>query len=132
MPCARLSTKRSHALLPYKLFAIVLLLLCVAPLAYAQKVSFSKNAEADALMKEGETYFAAKEWDKALSAYEKAFKLDEKIYEAPLFIGDVYFQKKEMDKAGEWYAKAISIDPNRETAYRYWSDAYLRVGKMTE
>jgi hypothetical protein len=37
-----------------------------------------------------------------------------------------------MDKAGEWFAKAIAIDPNRETAYRYWSDAYLLDGKMTE
>jgi tetratricopeptide (TPR) repeat protein len=112
-------------------------LLLLAPFAASatglkQQVSFSKNKEADAAMREGESYFAAEEWDKAQEAYERAFRLDPKIYEAPLFIGDVYFHKKQMDKAGEWYAKAISIDPNRETAYRYWSDAYLRVGKMTE
>ena len=83
-------------------------------------------------MRQGEAHFAAQEWDKAREAYEKAFKLDPTIYEAPLFIGDVYFQRREMDKAGEWYAKAIAIDPNRETAYRYWSDAYLRIGKMVE
>lgn len=83
-------------------------------------------------MREGEGHFAAQEWDKAQAAYEKAFKLDPTIYEAPLFIGDVYFQRREMDKAGEWYAKAIALDPNRETAYRYWSDAYLRIGRMKE
>jgi tetratricopeptide (TPR) repeat protein len=109
-----------------------LLLLCAPSNLYAQRTNFSKNQEADALMREGEVHFAAQEWDQARAAYEKAFKIDPTIYEAPLFIGDVYFQRRDMDKAGEWYAKAIAIDPNRETAYRYWSDAYLRIGKMKE
>lgn len=114
------------------LFLIVLALSAPLKIQAHQQVSFSKNKEADAAMKEGEQYFAAEEWDKARAAYERAFKLDPAIYEAPLFIGDVYFRQKEMDKAGEWYGKAIAIDPNRETAYRYWSDAYLRIGKMKE
>ncbi|HEY0323364.1 MAG TPA: tetratricopeptide repeat protein [Pyrinomonadaceae bacterium] len=133
MPDTRLATKRNDAPAACCLFVMALLLLSCAPSnIQAQEVRFSKNEEADALMHKGEAYFAAKQWDKALEAYERALKLDPKIYEAPLFIGDVYFQKREMDKAGEWYAKAIAIDPNRETAYRYWSDAYLRIGKMTE
>lgn len=127
-----LAAKRQPVRLYCCLFLLVTVMLCASPQALAQKVNFSKNQEADDLMREGESFFAAKEWDKARGAYEKAFKLDPTIYEAPLFIGDVYFQKKEMDKAGEWYAKAIAVDPNRETAYRYWSDAYLRVGKMAE
>jgi tetratricopeptide (TPR) repeat protein len=133
MPCARPSLmKRGYASFCCGLLVAMLLLFSAPAAAYAQKVSFSENAQADALMKEGEAYFAAAEWDKARAAYESAFKLDPKLYEAPLFIGDIYFHKREMDKAGEWYAKAIAIDPNRETAYRYWSDAYLRIGKMTE
>jgi tetratricopeptide (TPR) repeat protein len=128
----RLAAKRKYVLFYCCLLLLVPVMLSAAPCALAQKVSFSKNKEADDLMREGEAHFAAQEWDKARAAYEKAFKLDPTIYEAPLFIGDVYFQKKDMDKAGEWYAKAIAIDPNRETAYRYWSDAYLRIGKMTE
>jgi tetratricopeptide (TPR) repeat protein len=132
LAATRLVAKRKHVLLYCCLFLLAPVLLSAAPQALAQKASFSKNKEADDLMREGESYFAAKDWDKARGAYEKALKLDPTIYEAPLFVGDVYFQKKEMDKAGEWYARAIAIDPNRETAYRYWSDAYLRVGKMTE
>jgi tetratricopeptide (TPR) repeat protein len=110
------------------------LVLCVQANAFAQTgpVSYSKNPEADRAMKEGEAAFAAEDYDKALEAYQRALKLDSRLYEAPLVIGDVYFQKKQMDKAGEWYARAIAIDANRETAYRYWSDAYLRVGKMKE
>lgn len=128
-----LATKRKGSVALCGLFLLALTL--YAPLntsAHPAQDSFSKNKEADAAMKEGESYFATQDWDKARAAYERAFKLDPTIYEAPLFIGDVYFQKKDMDKAGEWYAKAIAIDPNRETAYRYWSDAYLRIGKMTE
>jgi tetratricopeptide (TPR) repeat protein len=133
MPDTPLATKRKNALLYCCLFLLAIASFAAAPSkTYAQRVSFSKNKEANALMREGESYFAAEQWDKAREAYEKALKLDPTIYEAPLFIGDVYFQKKDMDKAGEWYARAIAIDPNRETAYRYWSDAYLRVGKMTE
>ncbi|HEX8747676.1 MAG TPA: tetratricopeptide repeat protein [Pyrinomonadaceae bacterium] len=132
MPCTRLATKHQQSILRCGLFLAGLLLLCAPAAVYAQRTVFSKNQEANALMSAGETHFAAQEWDKAREAYEKAFKLDPTIYEAPLFIGDVYFQRREMDKAGEWYAKAIAIDPNRETAYRYWSDAYLRVGKMVE
>jgi tetratricopeptide (TPR) repeat protein len=132
MPVARLFVKREYALLCCTLAATMLLLLSAPCATYAQKVSFSKNTDADALMKEGEAYFAAEDWDKAQAAYESAFKLDPKLYEAPLFIGDVYFHKQEMVKAGEWYARAITVDPDRETAYRYWSDAYLRTGKMTE
>jgi tetratricopeptide (TPR) repeat protein len=132
LAATRLAAKRKRVLLYCCLSLLVPVLLSSAPQAFAQKTSFSKNKEADDLMHEGESYFAAKEWDKARGAYEKAFKLDPMIYEAPLFIGDVYFQKKEVDKAGEWYGKAIAIDPNRETAYRYWSDAYLRAGKMAE
>lgn len=132
MPCTRLAAKRLEALLCCGLFLTALVLLGAPAAANAQRTAFSKNQEADALMRQGETHFAAQEWEKAKEAYEKAFKLDPTIYEAPLFIGDVYFQRREMDKAGEWYAKAIAIDPNRETAYRYWSDAYLRIGKMVE
>jgi tetratricopeptide (TPR) repeat protein len=131
VPRIRLA-KRKYDLLPGGLLLLALLLLSAPSETYAQQVKYSKNKEADALMKEGESYFALQQWDKALSAYEGAFKLDPTLYEAPLFIGDVYFHKKEMEKAGEWYARAIAIEPNRETAYRYWSDAYLRVGKMKE
>jgi tetratricopeptide (TPR) repeat protein len=58
--------------------------------------------------------------------------LEPKLYEAALFIGDVYFKSAEQVKAGEWFARAIQINPDRETAYRYWGDALMKQGKVTE
>lgn len=98
----------------------------------SEVLTFSKNPEADKAMQEGEAAFTRGDYDTAITAYERALKLDPQLYHAALFLGDMYFQKKQIDKAGEWYARAISIDPDRETAYRYWSDVLLKSGKMDE
>jgi tetratricopeptide (TPR) repeat protein len=79
---------------------------------------YSKNQEAENLMKEGESYFSQGEFEAALAAYQNALKLDPKIYEAALFSGDVYVSTGSYDDAEIWYQKAIAINPNRETAYR--------------
>lgn len=94
--------------------------------------AFSKNKEADKAMQEGEAAFTRGNLDEAITAYTRAYKLDPKLYEAPLFIGDMYRRKKDADKAGEWFSKAIAIDPDRETAYRYWGDILMTVGRMDE
>lgn len=93
--------------------------------------TFSKNAEADKAMHEGEAFFTRGDLDSAITAYSRAFKLDPLLYEAPLFIGDMYRRKKDVEKAGEWFSKAIAIDPNRETAYRYWGDILMATGSMS-
>jgi tetratricopeptide (TPR) repeat protein len=95
-------------------------------------LAFSRNPEADKAMQEGEALFTRGELDAAIAAYSRAFKLDPQIYEAPLFIGDMYSRKKDFEKAGEWFGKAIAIDPNRETAYRYWGDVLMAVGRSDE
>ena len=95
-------------------------------------VKFSDNKEADAAMHAGETAFAKGDLEAALAAYERAFKLDPKLYEAALFAGDMHYRKKEWEKAAEWFARAIAIDPDRETAYRYWGDALLLQNNLDE
>jgi tetratricopeptide (TPR) repeat protein len=67
--------------------------------------------------------------DEALAAYQKAHRLDPKIYEAALFSGDMYLRKNEFPNAEIWYQKAIAIDPNRETAYRYSATPLMKQGK---
>ncbi len=91
-----------------------------------------KQTPAEEALVEGESNFAKGDMEKALASYEKAEKLDPKLYEAPLYIGDVYFQMKKIDKAGEAYARAIAIDPDRETAYRYWGNVLLGNDRMQE
>jgi tetratricopeptide (TPR) repeat protein len=105
--------------------------------------AFSSNAEADKAMREGEEAHSKGDLDKAIAAYQRALKLDPKLYFAALFIGDMYFKKgyqlndprakkEQMDKAGEWFARAIAIDENVETAHRYWGDALMNLGNQEE
>ena len=94
--------------------------------------SFSRNAEADKLMKEAEALFSEGKLDAALGNYQKALQLDPTIYEAALFAGDVYLQKGDFAQAEVWYQKAISINPNRETAYRYSATPLMKQGKYDE
>ena len=97
---------------------------------------FSNLREAEKAIREGEEAFVRGDLDKALTAYERALKLDPKLYEAALYAGDMYFKKGHaatderekyelMDKAGAWFARAVEINPNRETAHRYWGDALM-------
>ena len=65
-------------------------------------------------------------------AIARALLMDPNNYAAALFIGDVYFKQHTYGSAGEWFARAIQIDPNRETAYRYWCDALVAMGKEDE
>jgi tetratricopeptide (TPR) repeat protein len=85
----------------------------------------------DALM-EGEAAFAKGEMERAIEHYERAVKLNPKLYEAPLFIGDAYYKMGKSDKAYESYARAVAIDPDRDTAYRYWGNVLMREGKLKE
>jgi tetratricopeptide (TPR) repeat protein len=98
----------------------------------SETTKFSSNIEADKAMQEGEAAFARQDYDKAITAYQRALTLDPKLYHAALFLGDMYFQKNQIDKAGEWYGRAIAIDPDKETAYRYWSDVLLKNGRSNE
>ena len=109
----------------------------------SSETSFSKVKEADVAMREGEAAHIKGELDKAIVGYERALKLDPKLYLAALFAGDMYFKKgyqakeqrirdENFNKAGEWFAKAIAIEPNAETAHRYWGDALMHQGKQQE
>lgn len=91
--------------------------------------AYSTNKEADKLMIEGETYFAQSKYDEAIKKFEKALKLDPKIYQAAISGGDSYTAKSDWENAEKWYQKAIAIDPNRETAYRYSATPFMKQDK---
>ncbi len=93
---------------------------------------FSEIEEANVAMDEGEKAFAAGKIDEALTLYQKAIKLDPKIYEAALFSGDMYFRKDDYPNAETWYQKAITIDPDRETAYRYSATPLMKQKKTDQ
>jgi tetratricopeptide (TPR) repeat protein len=85
----------------------------------------------EALM-EGEAAFAKGDMERAIEHYERALKLEPKLYDAPLFIGDAYHKLGRNDKAYESYARAVAIDPDRDTAYRYWGSVLIREDKLKE
>src|SRR5262249_19778812 len=91
-----------------------------------------KRTPAQEALTEGEAAFSKGEMERAIEHYERALKLDPKLYEAPLFIGDAYNNSGKKDKAYESYARAVAIDPDRETAYRYWGNVLMRENKLKE
>src|SRR5215831_18864525 len=91
-----------------------------------------KRTPAEEALMEGEAAFSKGEMERAIEHYERALKLDPKLYEAPLFIGDAYNTSGKKDKAYESYARAVAIDPDRETAYRYWGNVLMRENKLKE
>jgi len=91
-----------------------------------------KTTPAEEALNEGEAAFSKGEMERAIEHYERALKLDPKLYEAPLSIGDAYHAMGKNDKAYESYARAVAIDPDRETAYRYWGDVLMREDKLNE
>jgi tetratricopeptide (TPR) repeat protein len=91
-----------------------------------------KRTPAEEALVEGEAAFSKGDMERAIEHYERALKLDPKLYEAPLYIGDAYNTSGKRDKAYESYARAVAIDPNRETAYRYWGNVLMRENKLKE
>jgi len=94
--------------------------------------AYSENKDAEAAMQQAEADFARGDPEKARQGYLRAHLLDPNNYYAPLFIGDSYFKQHQPAYAGQWFAEAARIDANKETAYRYWGDALLSVGKLDE
>ena len=50
-----------------------------------------KNTPADDALQAGEAAFSSGDFKRALAEYERAEKLDPKLYEAPLFAGDMHY-----------------------------------------
>lgn len=87
--------------------------------------NFIGDPEFEKNLRSGEEFFGRGEYDKAFAAYERAFKINPKSYEAVLFMGDSLYAAGKYKESEAWFAKAIEIEPNREQAYRFWGDALM-------
>jgi tetratricopeptide (TPR) repeat protein len=96
------------------------------------EATFSTHEKADEVMQKAEAAFTRGEMDQALELYQRALKIDPKLYYAALFSGDVYTHKEKYADAEIWYQRAISIDPYIETAYRYSATPLMNQGKHSE
>ena len=98
----------------------------------ADEDNMALNPEAEKFLREGEAFFGRGDYDNAYLAYEKAYKIVPKSYEAALFMGDSRYAAKRYQESMTWFAKAVEIDPNREMAYRFWGDALMSQKRVAE
>ena len=91
-------------------------------------VSRGANKDVEGLIRDGEGFFGRGDYDKAFQAYEKAYKLDPKSYQAALFAGDCFYSQKRFKESELWFGRAVTIDPDQEQAYRFWGDALAEQG----
>ena len=95
-------------------------------------LKFSDNAAVDEIIRAGESAFARRDFDQALSAYARALDLEPTNYSATLFTANSHDRRGDVAKAGDWYERAIRLDPDVETAYRYYADMLAKQGDMTK
>jgi Tetratricopeptide repeat len=95
-------------------------------------VSNESNKEVEEAIREGESFFGRGEYDKAVTAYQRAFKINPQSYDAALFIGDCFYSQRKYKESEIWFAKAVIINPDREQAFRFWGDALVNQGKGRE
>lgn len=94
--------------------------------------NFGGNPDFEKNLREGEGFFGRGEYDKAFAAYERAYKINPKSYEAALFMGDALYGGGKYKESETWFAKAAQLEPNREQAYRFWGDALMNQNKTAE
>jgi tetratricopeptide (TPR) repeat protein len=79
-----------------------------------------------------EQEFAARNYNKAATLYQKALDADPSFYKAKLYLGDVYYMTKEYDKAITAFKEAVLISPTLLEPRKYLSDAYSNSGMYKE
>src|SRR5438132_1547509 len=87
---------------------------------------------AEALNDQGDDFFDAGEYEKAIESYKKAVGLQPKYPEAYLNLGNAYFNLARYDEAIAAYKKSVELKPDWAEPYNKLGDAYLKQERMTE
>lgn len=90
------------------------------------------TTDADTIMKIAASYYNKKEYEKAISYYEKLIALDSKNSAGYNGIANVYRDKKEEERAVEYYQKAIQANPEYILAYSNYAIMLSDSGKKEE
>jgi tetratricopeptide (TPR) repeat protein len=85
------------------------------------------NPQAEALFKQGNEFFNAKQWKKAIKVWEEAAKLAPD--QASIFynLGSAYFNSKQYTKARNAYREALRLNPNHPSAAADLADAEAKM-----
>jgi tetratricopeptide (TPR) repeat protein len=98
----------------------------------AAAIRFSDDPAVEQIISAGEAAFARRDFDAALTAYEKALELEPTNYSAALFTANTYDRKNDFARATEWYGRTMRLNPDIETAFRYCADMLARQGDMAK
>lgn len=89
----------------------------------------SEASDAVAINRQGNSWFAIREFDKAIADYTEAIRLDPKYAVAYQNRGVVWSEKGEHDKAIADHTEAIRLDPNYAIAFNSRGVAWQRKGE---
>ena len=87
---------------------------------------------AEALNKQGDDYFDAGQYQKAIDAYQQAVKLQAYYPEAYLNLGEAYFNLGRYDEAVAADKQAILLKPDWAAAYHALGNSYLKLDRSAE
>lgn len=80
----------------------------------------------------GNTYLSSGQWDKAITEYEQALRIDPADPLAFLGLAKVYQSTGEVEQAITNYSKTVANSPDREWPRLYLAKAYVAKGQMAE
>jgi Flp pilus assembly protein TadD len=87
---------------------------------------------AESLNKQGDDYFDAGQYQKAIDAYQQAVRLQPDYPEAYLNLGDAYYNLDRYDEAVAADKQAIALRPDWAAAYHALGNAYLKLDRSAE
>jgi len=93
---------------------------------------FSKKRLASGWVNKGKVYVSMKQYDNAISAFEKAVEFNRKSYFAWRYLGDVYEEIRDYDNAINMFNKAIEVRPKAAFPWFSLGYIYLRLKKYDE
>ncbi|WP_083941332.1 tetratricopeptide repeat protein [Pseudoduganella violaceinigra] len=93
-----------------------------------EKPGHIATAAANVLFKEGETFFHQGQYEAARLKYRAAYKEDPRFAKAMIMEGDTYFMEKNWSGAELMFKMAAELDPLDSQAWRFLSDARVRLG----
>ena len=88
------------------------------------------NLAADQAIREGSSFLAAKEWDKAIDQYKKVVQIDSVSANAHLGLGKAFLGKGDYASAIREAQKAIDKNPSFAIAYAILGGAYSESGEL--
>ena len=97
----------------------------------SDNTSLPLGSEAEYLHR-GWAYYTNQEWERAITEYTEAIRLNPKFAEAYLYRGSAYYSKEEWDKTIADSSEVIRLDPKIADAYYIRGLAYYQKKKWGE